>query len=124
LIVHQAIVGDPIAGVQAIEQVEGLSGEFQAPSVLNVELARQAHIGGGVVGPGEEIAARAGQSIVVAVVVLIGVTDDGGADRTPAAGGDDSRILSALRDFSEPALSSIQVWVRRSRRRRIGFSDR
>ncbi len=99
-VAHQAVVGDPKATVQTVEKVEGLSGKFQAPAVPGVELARQAHIGGGVVGAGEGIAARAGQAVVVAVVVLIGVPDDGGADRTPAACGDDSGIFPAFRKFS------------------------
>ena len=46
LIVHQAIVSDPIAGIQAIEQVEGLDGEFQAPAVFRVHLAGEADVGG------------------------------------------------------------------------------
>ena len=61
-----------------------------------VELARQAHIGGGVVGAGKGIAARAGQAVVVAVVVLIGVSDDCGADRAPAACGDDPGLAKVF----------------------------
>src|SRR6266852_5481170 len=51
LIAHQAIIRDLIAAVQAVEQVEGLGGEFQAPAgerhlKRNVGYAADIHVQG------------------------------------------------------------------------------
>ena len=47
--------------------------------------AREADVRRGVVGPGKRVAAIAGQAVVEAIPVLVGIAGDGGIDRASAA---------------------------------------
>ena len=107
LIAHEAVVGNLISAIQTVEQVERFGGEFEAPSVAGVQLARQAHVGAGIVRADEGITPGRGEAVVVAVVVLVGVADYCSIDGAATAGGDDAGVLPVFREFAEQALAVI-----------------
>lgn len=74
-------------GVFVIEKVERLDHKIQFDPVTQVHGAGEPHVGGGVAGTDQRIASYAGQTVVEAVAVLVGVPDDAGIYRTAASEG-------------------------------------
>src|SRR5258708_14345708 len=81
----QAVRGNDQTLVVAVQKVEGLGDQVEFAALGEAEFASEAEVGGGIVGSGEGVTAVAGESVVEAVAVLVGIAGNGGIDRTSAA---------------------------------------
>src|SRR5208282_5245314 len=104
----EAVGGDGDSLVEAVEQVERVDGEFEAVTLPDVDLANQTHVGGGVVGSGEGVAAVAGQAVVVVVAVLIGIAGDTGIHGAAAACGDDAGEFPVVEQVAEELMLAMK----------------
>src|SRR5580704_6497256 len=104
----QAIGCDLDTLVVAVEEVEGVCGEFQAIALADVDLADEAQISGGVIGSGEGVAGVAWESVVEIVTVLVGIAVDGGVDGASAAGSDDARNFPVVEDVTQEFVFAVK----------------
>jgi hypothetical protein len=94
--------------VIAVEEIEGISGEFKAATLAEMDFADEAEVGGRVVGAGKSVAAVAGETIIVVVTVLIGVAADGSVDGASTAGGDNAGEFPVVEDVAEEFVPAVE----------------
>ena len=73
-----------------------------------MDFADEAKVGRGIVGTGESVAAVAGETIVVVISVLVGVTADGSVDGSSAASGDDAGKFPIVENVAEEFVSAME----------------
>ena len=103
----EAIVSDGESLVLAVEDIEGLGGEFCPPSVRQMQRAREAEIARHVVRPEERIARRAGQTVIAGVAVTVSVTRGARGERPSAPGGIDSGEFPSVEDVGGEVMAAV-----------------
>ena len=105
---RQSIAGYGDAGVEMVEEVEGICGEVETVALGDVDFAHKPKVGGAVIRSGKGVAAVAGETVVEIVAVLIGIAANGRIDRTSAAGGHDAGNFPVVQDVAEEFLSAMK----------------
>src|SRR6266513_3878457 len=106
--VQETVITELDALVVTVEQVERFGHQVELHSITNIQTARQAHVGGGVIRAQECIASGSGKTIVGNVAVLIGITENFCIHRSTAADGHDPGHLPIVEDPAEKCVMAAE----------------
>ena len=106
--VDHAVGGDSDTLVVTVQKIEGFGREVEPVALAEAQGFGEAEIGGGVVGPGEGVAAVAGEAVVEVVAVLVGIAGGSGVEGASAAVVDDGGNFPVVKDVAEKFLAAMK----------------